>query len=65
MEKKKITVIGSGVAGLSAASYLAKAGHKVTLIEKNNSIGGRARKFETDGFVFDMGPSWYWMPDVF
>lgn len=65
MGKKKITVIGSGVAGLSAASYLAKAGHEVTLIEKNNSLGGRARKFEIEGFVFDMGPSWYWMPDVF
>ncbi|MEX1191121.1 MAG: phytoene desaturase family protein [Brumimicrobium sp.] len=63
--KKRITVIGSGVAGLSCASFLAKEGHAVTLIEKNDSIGGRARKFESDGFVFDMGPSWYWMPDVF
>ena len=62
---KKITVIGSGVAGLSCASFLAKAGHEVTLLEKNDSLGGRARKFEIDGFVFDMGPSWYWMPDVF
>jgi len=61
----KIVVIGSGVAGLSAASFLAKAGHKVTLLEKNDTIGGRARQFEVDGFVFDMGPSWYWMPDVF
>lgn len=65
MKKKKITVIGSGVAGLSAASYLAKDGHDVTLIEKNTTVGGRARKFEIDGFNFDMGPSWYWMPDVF
>jgi phytoene desaturase len=63
--KKKIIVIGSGVAGLSAASFLAKEGHDVTVLEKNNSIGGRARKFESDGFMFDMGPSWYWMPDVF
>ena len=62
---KKITVIGSGVAGLSAASFLAKEGHSVTLLEKNNTIGGRARQFEDSGFVFDMGPSWYWMPDVF
>lgn len=62
---KKITVIGSGVAGLSCASFLAKEGHDVTLLEKNDSLGGRARKFEVDGFVFDMGPSWYWMPDVF
>ena len=63
--KKKITVIGSGVAGLSCASFLAKAGHDVTILEKNNTIGGRARKFHVDGFMFDMGPSWYWMPDVF
>jgi phytoene desaturase len=62
---KKITVIGSGVAGLSAASFLAKEGHDVTLLEKNDTIGGRARQFEAEGFVFDMGPSWYWMPDVF
>ncbi len=62
---KKIVVIGSGVAGLSTASFLAKAGHQVTLLEKNETIGGRARKFEVDGYVFDMGPSWYWMPDVF
>lgn len=62
---QRIVVIGSGVAGLSSASFLAKQGHKVTLVEKNDTIGGRARKFETDGFVFDMGPSWYWMPDVF
>lgn len=63
--KKRITVIGSGVAGLSCASFLAKEGHVVTLIEKNSSIGGRARRFEAEGFVYDMGPSWYWMPDVF
>ena len=63
--KKKITVIGSGVAGLSCASFLAKAGHDVTVLEKNSTIGGRARKFSVDGFMFDMGPSWYWMPDVF
>lgn len=62
---KKIAVIGSGFAGLSAASTLAKAGYDVTLFEKNESAGGRARKFEVDGFMFDMGPSWYWMPDVF
>jgi phytoene desaturase len=60
-----IVVIGSGFAGLSASCYLAKAGYQVTLVEKNESLGGRARKWEKDGFVFDMGPSWYWMPDVF
>jgi phytoene desaturase len=61
----KVAVIGSGFSGLSAACFLAKDGFDVTVIEKNSSPGGRARKFETDGFMFDMGPSWYWMPDVF
>ncbi|MDC1403175.1 phytoene desaturase family protein [Crocinitomicaceae bacterium] len=62
---KKVVVLGSGISSLSAGSFLAKEGYDVTLLEKNDSIGGRARKFEKDGFVFDMGPSWYWMPDVF
>ncbi|MFM8596913.1 MAG: phytoene desaturase family protein [Flavobacteriales bacterium] len=62
---KKIHIIGSGISSLSAASFLARAGHDVTIFEKNDTIGGRARQFEVDGFVFDMGPSWYWMPDVF
>ncbi len=62
---KKTAVIGSGFAGLSAATCLAQAGFDVTLFEKNSTAGGRARKFEEQGFTFDMGPSWYWMPDVF
>jgi phytoene desaturase len=62
---KKIAVIGSGFAGLAAATSLAQAGMDVTVYEKNSSSGGRARKFEEKGYVFDMGPSWYWMPDVF
>jgi len=62
----QITVIGSGFAGLSAAAYLAKAGCEVSVYEKNEQIGGRARQLKTEnGYVFDMGPSWYWMPDVF
>ncbi|MCU0400273.1 MAG: phytoene desaturase family protein [Algoriphagus sp.] len=66
MSKKHVVVIGSGFAGLSAATHLAdKTNSTVTLLEKNDSPGGRARKFEHQGFVFDMGPSWYWMPDVF
>lgn len=60
-----MVVIGSGFAGLSAATHLANAGYQVTLLEKNDTPGGRARQFESEGFVFDMGPSWYWMPDVF
>jgi len=62
---KKIAVIGSGFSSLSAASYLARAGHQVTIYEKNSTVGGRARRLEKDGFTFDIGPSWYWMPDIF
>ncbi|MFK8036759.1 MAG: phytoene desaturase family protein [Crocinitomicaceae bacterium] len=62
---KTIGVIGGGFAGLSAAAYLRKKGYKVTLFEKNSKIGGRNRQFKVDGFTFDMGPSWYWMPEVF
>jgi len=61
----KALVIGSGFAGLSAATSLAHQGWQVTLLEKNSSPGGRARSFTEQGFTFDMGPSWYWMPDVF
>ena len=63
--KKNICVIGSGFAGISAATYLADFGHNVYVLEKNSTHGGRARKFSSKGFTFDMGPSWYWMPDVF
>ena len=62
---KRVIVIGSGFAGLSAASFMAKAGWQVTVLEKHNQPGGRARKLQANGFTFDMGPSWYWMPDVF
>ena len=63
--RKHICVIGSGFAGISAATYLANLGHNVYVLEKNSTHGGRARKFSSKGFTFDMGPSWYWMPDVF
>jgi phytoene desaturase len=62
---KTISVIGAGFSGMAAASCLAKEGFDVTVFEKNSLPGGRARKFESHGFTFDMGPSWYWMPDVF
>jgi phytoene desaturase len=62
---KKVIVIGSGFAGLSAACHLAKKGYDVTVLEKNEVPGGRARKMEVGGYTFDMGPSWYWMPEVF
>ncbi len=61
----KVVVIGSGFSSLAASCYLAKAGFDVVLLEKNDRVGGRARVLERDGFKFDMGPSWYWMPDVF
>ena len=63
--KKHISIIGSGFSSLSAACYLAQSGHRVQVYEKNTSPGGRARQLKKDGFVFDIGPSWYWMPDVF
>ena len=62
---KKAVIIGSGFAGLSAASFLAKAGYDVTVLEKQSTPGGRARQLKEQGFTFDMGPSWYWMPEVF
>ncbi len=65
MIPKKIVIIGSGFSSLSASCYLAKMGYDVTIFEKNPTIGGRARQLKRDGFTFDIGPSWYWMPDVF
>ena len=62
----KIAVIGAGFSGISAAAYLGAAGHEVHVFEKNSSPGGRARQLHThNGYTFDMGPSWYWMPGVF
>ncbi len=60
-----VGIIGAGISGLSAAAVLAKEGIEVTVFEKNSTPGGRARSFVEKGFTFDMGPSWYWMPDVF
>ncbi|MEJ7913077.1 MAG: phytoene desaturase family protein [Chitinophagaceae bacterium] len=62
---KSVVVIGAGFAGLSAAAFLAKGGWQVTVIDKGEGAGGRARQLKEAGFTFDMGPSWYWMPDVF
>jgi phytoene desaturase len=62
---KKIAVIGGGFAGLSSACSLAHKGFEVVLYEKNEQTGGRGRAFLVNGYSFDMGPSWYWMPDVF
>jgi phytoene desaturase len=60
-----ISIIGSGFSGLAAACFAAKAGHEVSVFEKNSDVGGRARTYSDQGFTFDMGPSWYWMPDIF
>ena len=65
MDQKKVAIIGSGFAGMSAAAFLSKAGMDVTVIEKNDQVGGRARQFSEKGYTFDMGPSWYWMPEIF
>ena len=62
---KKVIIIGSGFSSLSAACYLAQAGFSVQILEKNAQVGGRARRLSNDGFTFDIGPTWYWMPDVF
>jgi phytoene desaturase len=63
--KKSIHIIGSGFSALAASCYLAQLGYEVTIFEKNETVGGRARQWKKDGFTFDIGPSWYWMPDVF
>jgi phytoene desaturase len=65
LNKNAVHVIGAGFAGLSAACFMAKAGWEVTVFEKLDGPGGRARNLKADGFTFDMGPSWYWMPDIF
>ncbi len=63
--KKKVVIIGAGFGGLASAAILAKEGYKVTILEKNSTLGGRARVWTQNGFNFDMGPSWYLMPEVF
>ncbi|TYA55135.1 phytoene desaturase family protein [Formosa maritima] len=65
MKTKKIVIIGSGFSSLSASCYLAIKGYDVTILEKNKTVGGRARQLKKEGFVFDIGPTFYWMPDVF
>ncbi|MBD0851090.1 phytoene desaturase family protein [Maribacter arenosus] len=62
---KKVVIIGSGFSSLSASCYLAKWGYEVSVYEKNGTIGGRASQMVKKGFTFDLGPSWYWMPDIF
>ena len=63
--KKNIAIIGSGFSALSASCYLAQSGYEVSVFEKNATVGGRCRQLTREGFTFDIGPSWYWMPDIF
>ena len=63
--KQTVSIIGSGFSALAASCYLAQAGFDVAVFEKNDTVGGRARQLHKDGFMFDIGPTWYWMPDVF
>ncbi len=65
MKSKNIVVIGAGFGGLSAATLLAKNGHQVTVLEQHEMVGGRARVWKDAGFSFDMGPSWYMMPEIY
>jgi len=62
---KQIAIIGSGFSSLAASCYLAQEGYDVVVYEKNELVGGRARQYKNEGFTFDIGPTWYWMPDVF
>lgn len=64
VKMSKVDIIGSGFSSLVAACFLAKEGNEVHVYEKNEMAGGRARIFEAEGFTFDMGPSWYWMPEL-
>lgn len=64
-KSNKVVIIGAGFAGLAASSYLARDGFDVTIVEKLDVSGGRARQLKRDGFTFDIGPTFYWMPDIF
>lgn len=63
--KKTAIIIGAGYGGLALANLLAKKGYQTHVYEKNSAPGGRIHAVRKDGFVFDLGPSWYLMPEVF
>lgn len=65
MKKSSVVIIGTGLSALVASAYLAQSGYDVCILEKNSGPGGRARQLKKDGFTFDIGPTFYWMPDVF
>lgn len=63
--RKKVVVIGAGVAGLATGIRLQSKGYEVTILEKNERVGGRMYRFEEKGFKFDVGPTIVMMPDVY
>ncbi len=63
--KKEILVVGAGLGGISTSIYLAKSGWKVTLIEKNDTLGGKLNRYQKKGFTFDTGPSLITLPNIF
>ena len=65
MKTGRVVIVGAGIGGMATANLLAKAGMKVTILEKDFSAGGRAGILKAKGFTFDTGPSWYLMPEVF
>ncbi|HEX8927180.1 MAG TPA: FAD-dependent oxidoreductase, partial [Terriglobales bacterium] len=64
-DSRSAVIIGAGIGGMSAAIMLAKAGLKVTVLEKNDRLGGKLNLLETEGFRFDLGPSIFTLPQVF
>jgi len=65
MEKKKVIVIGAGVAGLASAIRLQHAGYDVEIYEKESMPGGKMHRIEKDGYIFDLGPTIVMMPELY
>jgi phytoene desaturase len=63
--QRSAVVVGGGIAGLASAALLAREGYSVDLLEQRDHLGGRVNSWESAGFRFDTGPSWYLMPEVF